>query len=77
MRIALIAPLVTAIREPQRGGSQSVVADLAVGLSSRGHQVHVYAAAGSAIPGATVIDTGIDPDALAVLLYRADRPSDS
>lgn len=75
MRIALIAPLVTAIREPQRGGSQSIVADLAAGLTSRGHQVHVYAAAGSAIPGATVIDTGVDPESLAALLYRADRPS--
>jgi len=75
VRIALIAPLVTAIREPQRGGSQAIVADLAAGLTGRGHQVHVYAAAGSAIPGATVIDTGVDPDSLAALLYRADRPS--
>jgi len=75
MRIAIIAPLVTSIREPQRGGSQSVVADLATGLTSRGHDVHVYAAAGSAIPGVTVIDTGVDPGPLAALLYRADRPS--
>jgi len=73
MRIAIIAPLVTAIREPQRGGSQSVVADLAAGLTSRGHDVHVYAAAGSAIPGVTVVDTGVDPESLAQLLYRADR----
>jgi glycosyltransferase involved in cell wall biosynthesis len=75
MRIALIAPLVTAIREPQRGGSQSIVADLAAGLTSRGHLVHVYAASGSAIPDATVIDTGVDSGSLAGLLYRADRPS--
>jgi UDP-glucose:tetrahydrobiopterin glucosyltransferase len=75
VRIALIAPLVTAIREPQRGGSQAIVADLAAGLTSRGHLVHVYAASGSAIPGATVIDTGVDPGSLAGLLYRADRPS--
>jgi len=75
MRIAIIAPLVTAIREPQRGGSQSVVADLAAGLSSREHQVDVYAASGSAIPGVTVIDTGVDPASLASLFYRADRPS--
>jgi UDP-glucose:tetrahydrobiopterin glucosyltransferase len=75
VRIALIAPLVTAIREPQRGGSQAIVADLAAGLTSRGHLVHVYAASGSAIPGATVIDTGVDPGSLAGLLYRPDRPS--
>jgi glycosyltransferase involved in cell wall biosynthesis len=71
MKIAIMAPLVTAIREPQRGGSQAFVTDLARGLAGRGHDVHVYAAAGSEIPGVTVIDTGIDPAALADTLYRA------
>ena len=70
MRIAIVAPLVTAIREPQLGGSQALVADLAVGLQTRGHEVHVYAASGSAIPGVTVIDTGVDASSLAGLLYR-------
>src|SRR5262249_39597817 len=74
MRIAIIAPLVTSIREPQLGGSQSVVADLAGGLTARGHEVHVYAATGSRIPGVTVIDTGIDPAALRDSLYRAGSP---
>ena len=74
MRIGLIAPLVTPIREPQQGGSQSVVADLAAGLTNRGHDVHLYAASGSAISGVTVIDTGVDPSALRELMYRADRP---
>ena len=71
MKIAIMAPLVTAIREPQRGGSQAFVADLARGLTSRGHDVHVYAASGSQIPGVEVIDTGIDPEPLAGTLYRA------
>ncbi len=75
MKIALMAPLVTAIREPQRGGSQAFVSDLARGLTGRGHQVHVYAASGSDIPGAEVIDTGIDPAALAGTLYRAFGPA--
>ena len=75
MKIALIAPLVTAIREPQRGGSQAFVSDLARGLAGRGHGVHVYAASGSEIPGAEVIDTGIDPDSLAATLYRASGPA--
>ena len=35
MRLAIVAPLVTAIREPQRGGSQAFVSDLARGLSTR------------------------------------------
>jgi glycosyltransferase involved in cell wall biosynthesis len=71
MKIAIMAPLVTAIREPQRGGSQAFVADLARGLTGRGHDVHVYAASGSEIPGVEVIDTGIDPRSLAGTLYRA------
>ena len=75
MRIAIIAPLVTPIREPQLGGSQAIVADLAAGLAGRGHDVDVYAASGSVIPGATVIDTGVDSRLLAPLLYRAKRPS--
>jgi glycosyltransferase involved in cell wall biosynthesis len=74
MRIAIMAPLVSAIREPQRGGSQAFVSDLARGLTYRGHEVHVYAASGSEIPGVEVIDTGIDPATLAGTLYRALRP---
>jgi len=75
MRIGVVAPLVTPIREPQLGGSQAVVADLARGLAERGHQVDVYAAAGSVIAGATVVDTGVRADALSTLLYRAERSS--
>jgi glycosyltransferase involved in cell wall biosynthesis len=75
MKIAIMAPLVTAIREPQRGGSQAFVADLAAGLTSRGHDVHVYAATGSVIPGVTVVDTGVDPEGLADTLYRAAEPA--
>jgi glycosyltransferase involved in cell wall biosynthesis len=75
MKIAIMAPLVTAIREPQRGGSQAFVSDLARGLAGRGHDVHVYAAAGSHIPGVEVIDTGIDPRSLAGTFYRAFGPS--
>ncbi|HEY3647692.1 MAG TPA: glycosyltransferase, partial [Streptosporangiaceae bacterium] len=71
MKIAIMAPLVTAIREPQRGGSQAFVSDLARGLTGRGHDVHVYAASGSEIPGVEVIDTGVDPESLSGTLYRA------
>ena len=71
MKIALVAPLVSPIREPQGGGSQAFVSDLARGLARRGHEVHVYAAAGSEIPGVSVIDTGVDPGSLLATLYRA------
>jgi glycosyltransferase involved in cell wall biosynthesis len=71
VKVAIMAPLVSAIREPQGGGSQAFVSDLARGLVRRGHDVHVYAATGSQIPGVTVIDTGVDPASLAATLYRA------
>lgn len=74
MRIAIMAPLVTPIREPQLGGSQAVVADLSRGLTERGHEVDVYAAAGSSIPRVRVVDTGIDAGSLQDVLYRPDRP---
>jgi glycosyltransferase involved in cell wall biosynthesis len=74
MKIAIMAPLVTAIREPQGGGSQAFVSDLARGLAGRDHDVHVYAASGSEIPGVEVIDTGVDPGSLAGTLYRALGP---
>jgi glycosyltransferase involved in cell wall biosynthesis len=74
MKIALVAPLVSAIREPQGGGSQAFVADLSRGLTGRGHEVHVYAASGSEIPGVTVINTGVDHRSLAATRYRAGGP---
>src|SRR5437016_4188190 len=73
MRIAIVAPLVTPIREPQLGGSQAFVADLARGLKNRGHEVDGFAASGSQIPGLTVVDVGVRAEELTGLLYRADR----
>ena len=70
MRLAVVAPLVTPIREPQRGGSQAFVAELARGLVGRGHDVELYAASGSAVRGVDVVDTGVDHRELAATLYR-------
>jgi glycosyltransferase involved in cell wall biosynthesis len=75
MRVAIVAPLVSAIREPQRGGSQAFVSDLARGLVARGHEVDLYCASGSEVPGVRVVDTGVDPRALAATLYRASGPA--
>ncbi|HEY1592564.1 MAG TPA: glycosyltransferase [Solirubrobacteraceae bacterium] len=75
MRVALVAPLVSAIREPQRGGSQAFISDLARGLVVRGHDVELYCASGSEVPGVRVIETDVDPDALAASLYRASGPA--
>jgi UDP-glucose:tetrahydrobiopterin glucosyltransferase len=65
VRIALIAPLVTPIREPNLGGAQAVISDLAHQLSRRGHDVTVYAARGSAIDGVKTAPVDVDSDALA------------
>ena len=51
MKIAILAPLVAPICEPQLGGSQALLADLARGLTARGVEVEVFAASGSEIPG--------------------------
>jgi glycosyltransferase involved in cell wall biosynthesis len=76
MRIAIIAPLVAAIREPQRGGSQAFVSDLARGLTARGHEIHLYAASGSDVPGVPVVDTGVDHRSLSATLYRPSGAAD-
>jgi glycosyltransferase involved in cell wall biosynthesis len=72
--VAIVAPLVAPIREPQRGGSQAFVADLARGLADRGHDVDLYAASGSHVTGVDVVDAGVDHRALEATLYRADSP---
>jgi UDP-glucose:tetrahydrobiopterin glucosyltransferase len=51
MRIALVAPLVSAIVQPYLGGAQAHVAELAHGLQQRGHTVTLFAREGSAVPG--------------------------
>ena len=71
MRLALIAPLVTPIGDLHLGGAQAVVADLARALAARGHDVTVYAARGSAIPGVTVADVGVDAQTLRADLFHA------
>jgi UDP-glucose:tetrahydrobiopterin glucosyltransferase len=70
VKLAIVAPLVTPIREPQQGGSQAFVSELARGLVSRGHEVHLYAASGSAVQGVEVIDTGVNHRELAATRYR-------
>jgi glycosyltransferase involved in cell wall biosynthesis len=70
VKVALVAPLVSPIREPQRGGSQAFLSELARGLTRRGHDVDLYAASGSQVRGVQVIDTGVDHRELEATLYR-------
>jgi glycosyltransferase involved in cell wall biosynthesis len=71
MRIAVLAPLVSPIAEPHLGGSQALLADLAVALAGRGHEVRVYAASESRIDGVDVVDTGVDAASLRGTVFRA------
>jgi UDP-glucose:tetrahydrobiopterin glucosyltransferase len=71
LKIAFVAPLVTPIREPQLGGSQALLADIASGLTKRRHEVSVYASSGSSIDGVHVVDTGVDSSKLSETLFRA------
>jgi UDP-glucose:tetrahydrobiopterin glucosyltransferase len=70
MKVAIVAPLVSPIREPQRGGSQAFLSELARGLVGRGHDVHLYAASGSQAQGVELIDSGVDHRDLEATLYR-------
>jgi UDP-glucose:tetrahydrobiopterin glucosyltransferase len=71
VRVALVAPLVTPIREPHCGGAQAFIADLARGLTRRGHAVDLYAASGSRVADVEVIDVGVDHRELAATFFRS------
>lgn len=71
MRIALIAPLVSPIAEPQVGGSQAVVADLARSLVRRGHDVVLYAPVRSRVDSVPILSLGIDSEKLQNDVYRS------
>jgi glycosyltransferase involved in cell wall biosynthesis len=75
VRIGLLAPLVAPLREPQMGGAQALVCDLAAALAARGHEVEVIAAAGSSVPGVAVVDSGVDAAELEGCAYRCDGGS--
>lgn len=71
MDIALLAPLVSPIRQPYLGGAQAMVRDLAVTLARRGHAVTLYAAPDSdpsILPGVTLTIVEVDQERV--------RPSD-
>jgi len=73
MRIALVAPLVSPIAPPYLGGAQALLADLARGLAQRGHEVTLYAAEGSDVPGVRVLTLGIDSKALRPARFHRDN----
>jgi glycosyltransferase involved in cell wall biosynthesis len=61
MDIALVASIVTPMRVAAANGPHAIIGDLANGLQRRGHQVSVYAAAGSQLPGVPLVEIEVDP----------------
>jgi len=76
MRIALIAPLIAPLTEPHLGGVQTFLVDLARGLTTRGHDVTVFAARGSRVDGVRVVDTGVDAATLGATLFHPGQETD-
>ena len=70
MRIALVAPLISPVREPHIGGVATLLTDLACGLQAAGHDVHLFAATGSQIDGVHIVNTGVKSEDLAETLFR-------
>lgn len=70
MKIAVVAPLVTPLAEAELGGAQAFAADLARALAQRGHQLTVYCAEGSILPGLRLSTVPVPSAAAARALVR-------
>ena len=68
MRIAVVASPVAPLRPAQLGGAQAFVSDLASGLASRGHEVALFCAEGSAVAGVRLVTVPVPPGAEAALI---------
>ena len=79
MRVALVAPLVTAIAQPYLGGAQALLADLAQGLVQRGHTVTLFAREASSVPGITIEPIAVPANVQPANFARAqqERPADA
>lgn len=78
--IAMLAPLVSPIRQPYLGGAQALLRDLAVSLAARGHMVTLYAAQGSdpaVLPGVTLTEVAVDAQRMRPTDFAAlhDKPT--
>ena len=61
MRIALVASLVSPIREAEANGPHAIILDLARGLDARGHETVVFAARGSSTRGVRIHEIDVPP----------------
>jgi glycosyltransferase involved in cell wall biosynthesis len=75
VRIAVVASLVSPLRQAQLGGAQAFLTDLARSLAARGHQVTVYCAEGSSLPGLRLATVPAPADVEAALVRPAGGAS--
>jgi glycosyltransferase involved in cell wall biosynthesis len=64
---------VTPLQPAQLGGAQAFLCDLATGLSRRGHEVLLYCAAGSEVPGVDLIEIPVEPGEDQALMMPGSR----
>lgn len=72
MKIALLSPFKSAIREPFTGGTNAFIHRLSADLASRGHEVICYAPEGSEIPGVHVRSMGVAPCSVSTDSHETD-----
>src|SRR6266446_934799 len=77
MRVALVAPLVSAIAQPYLGGAQALLADLAQGLLHRGHSVTLFARNESFVPGIDIEAINVSDDIRPASFSGEERPADT
>ena len=58
LKVALIAPPFLRVPPDTYGGSEQIIADLAEALAEKGHEVTIFAADGSKVPGCKVVEFG-------------------
>ncbi|HEY4025762.1 MAG TPA: glycosyltransferase [Candidatus Dormibacteraeota bacterium] len=74
MRLAVVASLVTPLREAQIGGAQAFLTDLSRALIARGHAVTVYCAEGSSASGLRLVTVPAPVDVERALVMPAGVP---
>jgi UDP-glucose:tetrahydrobiopterin glucosyltransferase len=77
MKIAFLASPVTPLMPAQAGGAQAALCDVATGLARRGHDVAVFCAEGSRVPGVKVVSFPRPSDAAAALVMPLGPPPPS
>jgi glycosyltransferase involved in cell wall biosynthesis len=68
---------VTRLQPAQVGGAQAFLCDLATGLAQRGHQVLLYCAEGSEVPGVDLVEIPVAPGAEQALIMPGSRDEPS